>query len=185
LLLLGLTLALGAGGWLARIWVPPATLWLSEVAVTAELDDQSRSPGKGLKQLSVAQLRNHGLYAYTAISAPRGLDERIYHVWRHEGKEVERIALDIHGGRKKGYRAWTHKQNFPEQVVGRWQVQVLTEAGQMIGVLRFQVLESDAPSTSNEPSAVEDLVKDLAAEPVAVEDSSAEPDADATQPKNQ
>ena len=55
----------------------------------------------------------------------------------------------------------------------------------MIGVLRFQVLESDAPSTSNEPSAVEDLVKDLAAEPVAAEDSSAEPDADAAQPKNQ
>ncbi|MGE6793734.1 Protein of unknown function [Pseudomonas guineae] len=141
LLLIGLTLALGAGGWLARVWVPPATLWLTEVAVTTQFDNQNRAPGASLKQLSVAQLRSQGLYAYTAINAPRGLNERIYHVWRRDGGEVERIALNIQGGRKEGYRAWTHKQNFPADAVGRWQVQVLTEAGQMIGVLRFKVVE--------------------------------------------
>lgn len=141
LLLVGLTLAIGAAGWLARTWVPPATLWLTEVAVTSEFDNQSRAPGASIKQLSLAQLRAQGLFAYTAINAPRGLNERIYHVWRRDGGEVERIALDIQGGRKEGYRAWTHKQNFPEDAVGRWQVQVLTEAGQMIGVLRFQVTE--------------------------------------------
>ncbi len=141
LLLVGLTLVLAAGGWLARAWVPPATLWLTEVAVTIQLDNQNRAPGQSLKLISVAQLRSEGLYAYTAINAPRGLSERIYHVWRHDSGEVERIALDIQGGRKQGYRAWTHKQNFPEQPVGNWQVQVLTEAGQMIGVLRFKVTE--------------------------------------------
>ena len=141
LLLVGLTLAIGAAGWLARTWVPPATLWLNEVAVTNEFDNENRTPGESIKQLSVAQLRSQGLFAYTAISAPRGLNERIYHVWRRDGGEVERIALDIQGGRKEGYRAWTHKQNFPEDAVGRWQVQVLTEAGQMIGVLRFKVVE--------------------------------------------
>jgi hypothetical protein len=141
LLLLGLTLALGAGGWLARVWVPPATLWLTEVAVTTQFDNRNRAPGAGLKQLSVAELRSQGLFAYTAINAPRGLNERIYHVWRHNGRAGERIALDIQGGRKEGYRAWTHKQNFPEAPAGQWQVQVLTEAGQMIGVLRFRVVE--------------------------------------------
>ena len=141
LLLVGLTLAIVATGWLARTWVPPATLWLTEVAVTSEFDNQNRAPGESIKELSVAQLRSQGLFAYTAISAPRGLNERIYHVWRRDGGEVERIALDIHGGRKEGYRAWTHKQNFPADAVGRWQVQVLTEAGQMIGVLRFKVVE--------------------------------------------
>ncbi|MFG0720107.1 DUF5924 family protein [Pseudomonas sp. GLN_6] len=141
LLLVGMTLAIGAGGWLARTWVPPATLWLTEVAVTSEFDNQKRAPGESIKELSVAQLRSQGLFAYTAINAPRGLNERIYHVWRRDGGEVERIALDIHGGRKEGYRAWTHKQNFPADAVGRWQVQVLTEAGQMIGVLRFKVVE--------------------------------------------
>ena len=140
-LLVGLTLALGATGWLARVWVPPATLWLTEVAVSGEFDNQKRAPGQTLELIAVAQLRSQGLFAYTAINAPRGLNERIYHVWRHNGREVERIALDIQGGRKQGYRAWTHKQNFPSDVAGRWQVQVLTEAGQMLGVLRFKVVE--------------------------------------------
>ena len=141
MLLIGLTLALGAGGWLARTWVPPATLWLTEAAVVKQLDNRKRAPGASLTQLSLAQLSQDGLYAYTAINAPRGLNERIYHVWRHNGQEIDRIAVDIHGGRKKGYRAWTYKQNFPAHAVGRWQVQVLTEAGQMIGVLRFTVVE--------------------------------------------
>lgn len=141
LLLIGMTLALGGTGWLARVWVPPATLWLTDVAVTTQFDDRNRSPGDSIKQLSLTELRSKGLFAYTAINAPRGLNERIYHVWSRDGGEVERIALDIHGGRKEGYRAWTHKQNFPVDAVGRWQVQVRTEAGQMIGVLRFRVVE--------------------------------------------
>jgi hypothetical protein len=139
LAMFGLLAALGLGGWLARPWIPPATLWLTDVAVSAEL--QQRTPGRSLQQVSVQQLRSEGLYAYTAISAPRGLNERIYHVWRHQGVEVDRIALDINGGRKGGYRSWTHKRNFPETVVGNWQVQVVTETGQQIGVLRFKVVE--------------------------------------------
>jgi len=138
-LLAGLLLALGLGAWLARPWVPPATLWLSQVAVTAQL--QARNPGQSLERVASAQLRDAGLYAFTAISAPRGLGERIYHVWRHQGREVDRIALDIHGGRQAGYRAWSHKRNFPAQAAGAWQVQVVTEAGQQIGVLRFTVVD--------------------------------------------
>jgi len=132
-----IVLTLGGTGWLLRSWVPPATLRMTEVAVTTQLQD--RTPGESLKTISASELRSRGLYAYTSINAPRGLNERIYHVWKHNGKEVDRIALDIHGGRKEGYRAWTHKQNFPPDSVGRWQVRVLTEDGQMIGVLRFLV----------------------------------------------
>jgi len=112
LLLLAVTLAIGGAGWLLRSWVPPATLWMTEVAVSTDFDDQNRTPGDSVEEISASQLRKGGLYAYTAINAPRGLDERIYHVWRHQGREVDRIALDIHGGRKEGYRAWTHKQGW-------------------------------------------------------------------------
>ncbi|MBC3365706.1 DUF5924 family protein [Pseudomonas sp. SWRI154] len=139
LAILCITLGIGAAGWVLRSWVPPATLWMTEVAISTQLED--RTPGASLKEVSAAQIRSNGLYAYTAINAPRGLDERIYHVWQFNGKEVDRIALDIHGGRKEGYRAWTHKQNFPGDPTGKWQVRVLTENGQMIGVLRFKVTE--------------------------------------------
>lgn len=140
------TLAIGGGGWMLRSWVPPATLWMTEVAISSQL--QNRTPGESLKQVSASQIRSAGLYAYTAIKAPRGLNERIYHVWQFNGKEVDRIALDINGGRKEGYRAWTHKQVFPANPVGRWQVRVLTEDGQVIGVLRFRVVDDgQAPSS--------------------------------------
>ncbi|MBG0840438.1 DUF5924 family protein [Ectopseudomonas toyotomiensis] len=143
-LLAALPLAMASAGWVARAWVPPATLWLTEVAISDRFDGEQRTPGESLQQISPQQLRDDGLYAYTSINAPRGLNERIYHVWQHNGREVDRIALDINGGRKEGYRAWTHKLNFPSSPEGRWQVRVVTEAGQMIGVLRFDVVAATA-----------------------------------------
>lgn len=141
LALLGLLAVLGCAGWWARAWVPPATLWLTAAALTQEVDGHNREPGASFKQISLARLRARGIYAYTAIHAPRGLNERIYHVWRHNGREIDRIPLGIRGGRQEGYRAWSHKQRFPEKALGRWEIQVQTEAGQLIGVLRFQVVE--------------------------------------------
>jgi len=138
------TLAVGGSGWLLRSWVPPATLWMTEVAISTQL--QNRTPGDSLEQVSASQIRSAGLYAYTAIKAPRGLNERIYHVWKQDGKEVDRIALNINGGRKEGYRAWTHKQVFPSNPVGHWQVRVLTEDGQVIGVRRCEVVDDGQAS---------------------------------------
>jgi hypothetical protein len=136
-----LAVAVAFGGWMGRTWVPPATLWLTDVAVTMSMDDASREPGSRLRQLSSRELHANGLYAFTAINAPRGLKERIYHEWEYDGRRVDRIPLEISGGRDAGYRAWTHKRNFPDKATGRWRVRVLTEAGQMIGMLRFEVTE--------------------------------------------
>lgn len=139
LALVGLLLALGIGGWYGRLWVPPATLRLTEVALSLELDRAGRSPGQSVSELTEAQLRGGGVYAYTAINAPLGLEEKVFHVWRYDGRVVDRIALEIRGGREAGYRAWSVKQNFPEDATGRWQVQVVTDAGQMVGSMRFRV----------------------------------------------
>ncbi|MEX1056430.1 MAG: DUF5924 family protein, partial [Natronospirillum sp.] len=137
--LVGVVAALGLAGWYGRLWVPPATLWLTDVAVSTDIDEQDKAPGESLTRLTEAELHTEGLYAYTAIRAPRGLNERIYHVWRHDGETIDTIPIDIQGGRREGYRAWTHKRHFPAQSAGQWQVQVVTEARQMIGVLRFTV----------------------------------------------
>lgn len=134
-----------------RPWVPPATLWLTEVAITDHVDSDKRSPENALTDITPAQLRK-GLYAYTSIHAPRGLNERIYHEWQLNGKQIDKVALDINGGREAGYRAWSHKMNFPDNALGRWQIRVVNEANQVIGVLRFNVVESaveeSAPASS-------------------------------------
>ncbi|MBD9483449.1 DUF2914 domain-containing protein [Pseudomonas sp. PDM14] len=188
LALCGLIAALGGVGWLARPWVPPATLWLTEVAVTAQMDNASRAPGETLRQIDAMQLRSNGLYAYTAINAPRGLDERIYHVWRHNDEVVDRIALDIHGGRKAGYRAWTHKRNFPGNPEGDWQVWVVTEAGQQIGTLRFSVTGAGEATNTNplhnflRGDAPEEDTQAPPAEPEVQQKQEEQPAADAAEP---
>ena len=130
-----------------RSWVPPATLWLTEVAITQHIDGEKRAPKNSLKSITEQQL-HAGLYAYTAIHAPRGLRERIYHVWTLNGKAIDKVALDINGGREAGYRAWSHKVNFPANALGHWQIHVVTEANQLIGILRFHVVESSGIATS-------------------------------------
>jgi hypothetical protein len=139
-LALGGALALGALSWALRPWVPPATLWLHEATVTDRVDEALREPGLALVTASPARLHAHGLYAFTAIRAPRGLREHVYHRWLHEGEEVDRIPLELVGGRAGGYRAWSHKRGFPADPRGEWRVQVVTDGGQLIGQLRFRVI---------------------------------------------
>ncbi|MBA1146917.1 DUF2914 domain-containing protein [Ectothiorhodospiraceae bacterium WFHF3C12] len=144
-LLLSVLIAFGGGLWLLRIWVPPATLWLTEMAVTPVLNVDRREPIAPMSTVTQTTLRERGLYAYTAIRAPRGLGEDVFHVWHHDGRVIDRIRLHIEGGREAGYRAWTHKRHFPAEAAGRWKVQVITEGGQLIGVLRFTVEAMSGP----------------------------------------
>ncbi|MCQ8876424.1 DUF2914 domain-containing protein [Pseudoalteromonas shioyasakiensis] len=137
-LLLGV---LSAGLWQLRSWVPPAALRLTDIRLSHEVDLEQRKPIGNVKQLDVNTLRQEGLYSWTAVKAPRGLNEKIFHVWILNNQVVERIALDITGGREQGYRAWTHKLNFPADPVGKWQVQVVTESGQLIGLTKFTVTQ--------------------------------------------
>jgi hypothetical protein len=137
-LLLAMAVGLGLLSWLARPWVPPATLRMSQGVISASVDADRREPGPPLDTVGDEQLRN-GLCAFTAIRAPRGLREQVFHRWLFRGREVSRVPLQIAGGREQGYRAWSCKQSFPADPAGRWTVQVVTDAGQMIGVVRFRV----------------------------------------------
>jgi len=139
LLLPALGVALGGAAWLIRPAVPPATLWLAQGAITTAMDVSAREPDARLTRIPEALLRRQGLYAFTAIHAPRGLNEKIYHVWSHNGHVVDRIPLEITGGRHRGYRSWSHKDRFPAHALGRWRVAVVTGSGQLIGVMRFDV----------------------------------------------
>lgn len=131
---------LGALAFVARPWIPPATLWVESAMVTAAVDPQSREPELQLVNVPVAQLHGGGLFAWTAIHAPRGLRERVFHRWLLDGQEVDRIPMEIVGGREQGYRAWSHKRGFPANPRGEWTVQVLTEGGQLIGQFGFRAL---------------------------------------------
>lgn len=131
--------ALSASIWQLRSYVPPAALRLTDITLAHEVDLQNKKPVGSIQQLDSYTLHHQGLYSWTAVKAPRGLNEKIFHVWIHNKKEVDRITLNINGGRELGYRAWTHKVNFPADAVGKWQVKVISESGQLIGLTKFTV----------------------------------------------
>lgn len=130
---------LSAGLWQLRSWVPPAALRLTDITISQKVNIEKRKPDDSIEKVSSEALHQNGLYSWTAVKAPRGLNEKIFHVWIHDKKVVERIALNISGGREQGYRAWSHKVNFPANSVGKWQVQVVTQSGQLIGLTKFEV----------------------------------------------
>jgi hypothetical protein len=118
--------------------VPPATLWVSDETITTVIDTEHRVPGMDMRQIPSDLAVERGVYAYTAIRAPRGLHERVFHEWYGNGQFVMSIPLEITGGREEGYRAWTHKTGF-SGAVERWHVRVITESGQLLGDLRFAI----------------------------------------------
>lgn len=134
LLLVGLTCSI----WFGRSFIPAPVLKLNDIQLSQHMDYAKRLPGEAITELSTAQLQQ-GLYAYTSVRAPRGLKEQIYHEWIHNGESIERIPLNIAGGREEGYRAWTHKQQFPEDATGKWKIRVVTDSGQLLGAIRFRV----------------------------------------------
>ncbi|MEX1057123.1 MAG: DUF5924 family protein, partial [Natronospirillum sp.] len=135
-----LLLGMGLAGYLVEPWVPPATLWVTDVAITHHVDEGGRDPSDRLFNVAEEKLNGQGLYAFTSVRAPLGLKEIIYHEWRHEGKLIDRIPLIIEGGREAGYRSWSQKDNFPPDPSGRWEVKVVTVGNQMIGRRDFVVV---------------------------------------------
>jgi hypothetical protein len=130
--------AMGVAG--ATCWlVPPAPLSLASATVARDVREaEPVDPLVG--PVHVAELRAHGLVAFSAIHAPGGLAQPIEHVWRLRGRVVDVVKLSpVYGGRRLGFRTFSRKSSFPGDPVGRWTVDVVTSSGQLIGRLRFRV----------------------------------------------
>lgn len=70
------------------------------------------------------------LVCWSAIAAPRGLRDRLRHVWRQDGVVRAELTLALRGGRAQGFRAWSFKRAVTP---GRWTCTVETDSGQVLG----------------------------------------------------
>ncbi len=152
LLIFAMGLALGAAAWVGRAYVPPATLWIAEAAITSEIDTVAKAPRDDLDVVPASQATHTGVWAYTVIRAPRGLRESVFHEWYENGKFVVSVPLQISGDREQGYRTWSHKTGF-SGAAERWKVKVVTESGQMLGELRFSVGDVSEQQRVQQPIA--------------------------------
>ncbi|MCR4330709.1 MAG: DUF2914 domain-containing protein [Patescibacteria group bacterium] len=89
------------------------------------------------------------VYFYSAVFAPTDLDTNIFHSWQYydesigEWREMSRIGFPIIGGRDGGYRGYSMKTSV---VPGDWRVQVETARGQILGRVKFIIVESQTSS---------------------------------------
>jgi hypothetical protein len=122
---LPIPLLLALGG--AR-WVPAAPMALVRAEVGTRMSGRELADPTEHFDRRPAQL-----VCATAIWAPLGVREQLLHVWRHDGDVVDRIPLEIRGGREEGFRTWSIKRRFGADADGMWTCSVETATGQLLG----------------------------------------------------
>ena len=91
---------------------------------------------------------NNTAYVFSAVFAPTKINTEIYHRWSYfdeengEWVDAQRISYPISGGRDGGYRGYSFRRNISP---GRWRVNVETERGQIIGRIKFRVIDAYSP----------------------------------------
>jgi hypothetical protein len=139
--------------WLLRAYIPPVPLQMTRGTFARSVS--MLEPQEAVASLSVGEAQSWGgLAAFTAIAAPAGLREPIYHVWRKDGAIVARVPLALMGVEHAGgFRTYSRKTDLGVNPAGSWTVDVLTTYDQLIGRLRLTVTPSPGPTgTPPDPS---------------------------------
>jgi hypothetical protein len=141
-LLLLWTAASFVGAYFGRVAVPPVALHISSAAVGPKLLDDGRL---ALEVVSLHGSLVHELFAVTDIVVPGGKGDKLVHVWTKDGEEIQRFNdVDPH---PQGLWDTVRLQSkleadkIPEHKAGEWHVDVLTEDNQLVGRVKFTVIE--------------------------------------------
>lgn len=92
--------------------------------------------------LTYIQEPGTNVYVFTSIFAPTDLQKSVAHRWKWKNPDTgewqiaDNIGYEITGGRDKGYRGFTYKNNINE---GIWKVDVITEEGLVLGIIDFEI----------------------------------------------
>lgn len=113
-------------------FVPPAPLALGSIAIGTEVS------ARELRGAGEAFSAPRALVCHTSVRAPLGLDDRLFHDWTVDGRSVQRVALDVIGGRESGFRTWS-RWSAPER--GRVRCELVTSLGQTLGSVTAKVTD--------------------------------------------
>ena len=124
----------------ALTWLAPALPPVPIVCHQAQLGTgvRDRTLEGASRRLAAGTPR---LYAWFAVTLPTVFRQGINFQWFHDGRPAGRsIASSVIGGRKDGFRTWSY---LTAPAPGRWRVDVLTDANQLI--CRASVVVGDTP----------------------------------------
>ena len=161
----------GAGGIVAGVlavvslfyalhWIPPVPLAMRHGGIYRSVDVEENAyaltydaePAYAFWEdpdmETVPYAEGDTVYCFAAIFAPTELRTDVYHRWafyderKGEWVTTDRIGYDVLGGRANGYRGYTFKRNVHP---GDWRVTIETDAGRVIGKIRFEVVPDAHP----------------------------------------
>jgi hypothetical protein len=140
---LAATLGMGVGGvYVARRGIPPVPMYVPNAAV----GPQTLSDGRLAMEVTVLHASViHELIAVTDVVVPGGKGDKLRHVWRKDGHEVQRWGeepLRVAGAPQGMVRlsSTLTSKELPAQISGKWSVDVETEDGQLVGRASFKVV---------------------------------------------
>ena len=113
-------------------WIAPVPLRVEKGVITSGVRD--RLPVDSLSRSPIGR----ELWAWTPVFAPSGLNDTLVHAWSRDGRELARVPLVLHGGRKEGFRTWSSSRGVASQA-GKVRVDVSTSGGQLVGRMTVSV----------------------------------------------
>lgn len=125
--------------WSARSVIPPVPLQLARATFAQTV--VRLEPVRPVTEVSASEVAAWGgLTAFTAVVAPAGLRQPVLHVWKRNGVPAGTIRLSpVRGGVPAGFRTYSRKGELGPDPAGRWEVDVVTSFGQLIGRVRLTV----------------------------------------------
>ena len=141
-LLIAGTAGVTAGVHLARIVVPPASMWIDHAAVGPRLMDDGRL---AIEADRIAVDAVDQLHAITDIAAPVGMQTSLHHVWRRDGETIwttRDIAPEPSGRTDVArLRSTLPPTERPQVLEGAWSVDIVTAKGQLVGRAEFELID--------------------------------------------
>jgi hypothetical protein len=134
------TAGAASGAYFGRRAVPPVAMYVDYGAVGPKLLDDGRLAIEA-HVLHVSLVDQ--LHAVTDVVIPGGKGDRLVHVWRHDGVEVQRstdVDPKAHGATGT-LRLRSQLEDLPSDPTGHWTVDVVTQDGQLVGRVPFEVIE--------------------------------------------
>jgi len=143
--------------------IPPVPLSLQNGMVAYQVEKQDdtfsvtfEQPGLFSLGKSYDQTFNYAekdtVFVYTSIFAPTDLEKAVLHHWQwyepgnDQWNSTDKISYEVTGGRRGGFRGYTYKENvWP----GHWKVDVTTDEGLVLGVIKFEIVPDSDFAGSN------------------------------------
>ena len=109
------------------------------------LAEEERPWGEFYMPMTIHRAPGTPLYAFSAVFAPGTFSTVVAHEWEWYNPDTKKwvrqslVAFPLSGGREGGYRGYSQIDGARP---GSWRVSIQTPSGQVIGRIRFEVVET-------------------------------------------